>query len=248
MIWPQCMWHMVSYGWCLSHKEKHTDKLAAYKTGRKIYLCLSITGLKFTTRNIPHLIYFSFFFPEISRGSVCLSPDTRRKSWPALSRWDSTVTTSLPLNLCNFIQWSLHSVIYLTDVKSGGRWLLLFLPSQLDGDFVLFFYNSMCCLFLYGPGFSSKTEQILFDFLLLRLLCCLTMETWICIFTPWLILTIYSVHHLHRTGVCSDFDNLGWTQTQTFLKQMDPKPEEQTLKWCFWTTIWIIYQQKLLPL
>lgn len=148
MICPQCMWHMVSYGWCLSHKEKHTDKLAAYKTGRKIYLYLSITGLKFTTRNIPHLIYFSFFFPEISRGSVCLSPDTRRKSWPALSRWDSTVTTSLPLNLSNFIQWSLHSVIYLTDVKSGGRWLLLFLPSQLDGDFVLFFYNSMCCLFL----------------------------------------------------------------------------------------------------
>lgn len=74
MIWPQCMWHMVSYGWCLSHKEKHTDKLAAYKTGRKIYLYLSITGLKFTTRNIPHLIYFSFFFSrDLQRIGVSLA-------------------------------------------------------------------------------------------------------------------------------------------------------------------------------
>lgn len=66
-------------------------------------------------------------FAEIFRGSECLWPDTRRKSWPAFSRWGTTSTTSPRLNPCNRTA-ERRSMKYSTSVQSerGGCRLFCF--------------------------------------------------------------------------------------------------------------------------
>lgn len=62
--------------------------------------------------------------PETSRGSECLLPATRRKSWPAFSPWDTTLTTSLPLSPCSGAQeWHSMKSVYQCTYSLWGSGL-----------------------------------------------------------------------------------------------------------------------------